>query len=143
MNQAMPQFQQLPLKCEFLDVFTFDTLVAGSNDVAAGIVQQCAFGEGEKQVYVWSPRGGGKSHLLQAACNLAAKHQRTVCYLPVGQIINQPVQILDELEPVESDVEIIRPVDELFFWPMSAAYILTLLAALFSIRPFALRPLST
>ena len=52
-------------------------------------------------------------------------------------------EILDELEPVESDVEIIRPVNELFFWPMSAAYILTLLAALFSIRPFALRPLST
>jgi len=52
-------------------------------------------------------------------------------------------EILDELEPVESDVEIIRPVDELFYWPMSAAYILALLAALFSIRPFALRSLST
>jgi len=101
MNQAMPQFQQLPLKFEVRDVFTFDTLVTGSNDVAVGIVQQCLLGEGEKQVYVWSPQGGGKSHLLQAACNLAAKHQRTVCYLPVGQIINQPVQILDELEQLD------------------------------------------
>lgn len=44
-------------------------------------------------------------------------------------------EILDELEPVESDVEIIRPVDELFYWPMGVAYVLALLAALYSIRP--------
>ena len=45
-------------------------------------------------------------------------------------------EILDELEPVESDVEIIRPVDELFYWPMGVAYLFALLAALFTIRPF-------
>jgi len=49
-------------------------------------------------------------------------------------------EILDELEPVESDVEIIRPVDELFYWPMGVAYVLALLAALYSIRPIAIRP---
>jgi Ca-activated chloride channel family protein len=48
-------------------------------------------------------------------------------------------EILDELEPVESDVEIIRPVDELFYWPLGVAYMLALLAALFSIRPFSFR----
>ena len=48
-------------------------------------------------------------------------------------------EILDELEPVESDVEIIRPVDELFYWPMGIAYALALLAAMFSIRPLSLR----
>ena len=52
-------------------------------------------------------------------------------------------EILDELEPVESDVETIRPVDELFYWPMGIAYILALLAALFSIRPFNLRVLTS
>ena len=46
-------------------------------------------------------------------------------------------EILDELEPVESDVEIIRPVDELFYWPMGVAYVLALLAALYSIRPLS------
>jgi Ca-activated chloride channel family protein len=39
-------------------------------------------------------------------------------------------RILDELEPVESDVESIRPVDELFHWPL-----LAVVAALLSIRP--------
>ncbi len=52
-------------------------------------------------------------------------------------------EILDELEPVESDVEIIRPIDELFFWPLGFAYALALLAALFSIRPFFFRPVTT
>jgi len=52
-------------------------------------------------------------------------------------------EILDELEPVESDVETIRPVDELFYWPMGIAYILALLAALFSIRPFNMRVLTS
>jgi len=37
---------------------------------------------------------------------------------------------LDELEPVESDQESIRPVDELFFWPLSAAFLLVLSTAL-------------
>lgn len=44
-------------------------------------------------------------------------------------------QILDELEPVQSDVEVIRPVDELFYWPLGAAYALALAAALLSLRP--------
>ena len=52
-------------------------------------------------------------------------------------------EILDELEPVESDVEIIRPVDELFFWPLGIAYALALLAALFSIRPLVFRTVAT
>jgi len=52
-------------------------------------------------------------------------------------------EILDELEPVESDVEIIRPVDELFYWPMGLAYTLALLAALLSVRPFSIRALTS
>ncbi|NNK32200.1 MAG: VWA domain-containing protein [Xanthomonadales bacterium] len=42
---------------------------------------------------------------------------------------------LDELEPVESDQEAIRPVDELFHWPLGAAFALVLAAALFAMRP--------
>lgn len=52
-------------------------------------------------------------------------------------------EILDELEPVESDVETIRPIDELFYWPLGIAYALAMLAALFTIRPFNLRALTS
>jgi len=42
---------------------------------------------------------------------------------------------LDELEPVESDQEAIRPVDELFYWPLALAFMLALAAALVATRP--------
>jgi Ca-activated chloride channel family protein len=45
-------------------------------------------------------------------------------------------RLIDELEPVESDVESVRPVDELFYWPLGAAYLLALCAAALAIRPF-------
>jgi Ca-activated chloride channel family protein len=42
---------------------------------------------------------------------------------------------LDELEPVESDQEAIRPVDEIFYWPLGAAFVLTLLAMIYTMSP--------
>jgi len=42
---------------------------------------------------------------------------------------------LDELEPVESDQEAVRPVDELFYWPLAGALLLTLAAFLYAMRP--------
>jgi Ca-activated chloride channel family protein len=42
---------------------------------------------------------------------------------------------LDELEPVESDQEAVRPVDELFHWPLAAALAFALGAALYLLSP--------
>jgi Ca-activated chloride channel family protein len=44
-------------------------------------------------------------------------------------------RLLDELEPVESDVEVVRPVRELFHWPLGLAYLLAFTAILGSVRP--------
>ena len=44
---------------------------------------------------------------------------------------------LDELEPVESDQEAIRPVDDLFHWPLAAAFALVLGVALYLMLPAA------
>jgi len=41
---------------------------------------------------------------------------------------------LDKLEPVQSDKESIRPVDDLFYWPLSAALFLVLLCGLLVLR---------
>lgn len=46
---------------------------------------------------------------------------------------------LDELEPVESDQEAVRPIDELFYWPLSLAFAMALTAALLEIRPVRAR----
>jgi len=56
-----------------------------------------------------------------------------------ARALAQIYEILDELEPVESDVEIIRPVDELFFWPLGAAYLFALVTVALSIRPANLK----
>ena len=42
---------------------------------------------------------------------------------------------LDELEPVESDQEAIRLVDELFYLPLSIAFLLALAAAMLAVQP--------
>ncbi len=42
---------------------------------------------------------------------------------------------LDELEPVESDQEAIRLVDELFFLPLSLAFLLAIAAAMLAMKP--------
>lgn len=92
---------QIPLGFEPGELFTFDSYVAGSNIVAAGLAQQTALNNGEKQLYFWGESGLGKSHLLQASCNLAAKNQQTVCYLTRAEIVGQSVEMFDGLEQLE------------------------------------------
>ena len=96
---------QLPLGFEPGELFTFDSLVAGTNSVAVGIAQRTALelrlDSSEKQLYFWGEAGLGKSHLLQACCNLAAKNHHTVCYLTQTEILGQSVDMFDGLEQVE------------------------------------------
>lgn len=100
-SHSHTRYQQLPLVFEPRDIFSFDTLVAGANELAIGIVKQCVLAEGEQQIYIWAPASGGKSHLLQAACRLAAEQKRTLCYLPAAEIIDQPVNIFEQLEQLD------------------------------------------
>jgi len=98
---------QLPLSFEPGELFTFDSFISGKNTVAVGLAQQAALGKGEQQLYFWGGEALGKSHLLQAMCNLAAKNQRTVCYLTRVEISAQvrsnvsAASIFDGLEQVD------------------------------------------
>ena len=44
--------------------------------------------------------------------------------------------LLDEVEPIVEDSEVYRPVNELYYWPLSAALLLSLLIAVVSGLPF-------
>lgn len=92
---------QLPLGFEPGELFTFESFVAGNNTVVVALAQQAAVGKGEQQLYFWGEAGRGKSHLLQASCNLAAKNQQTVCYLTQSEIQDQSADMFDGLEQVE------------------------------------------
>jgi len=43
-------------------------------------------------------------------------------------------QLLDELEPVERDPQMFRPVKALFYWPLAAALLLVALLATIQLR---------
>lgn len=49
--------------------------------------------------------------------------------------LNQIYQILDELEPIAEDEQTIRPVNELFYWPLGALLALSMLVALLASLP--------
>jgi len=91
-------YQQLPLTFEPRERFTFDAFVPGRNRLAVDLARQMALGEGEKQLLLWAEKGHGKSHLLQAVCNLASQSGMTACYLPAREIVSGPEQILEGLE---------------------------------------------
>ncbi len=95
---------QLPLGFEPGELFTFESFIAGQNKIASGLAQQTAVAQGdkqcEKQLYFWGEAGRGKSHLLQACCNLAAKSQQTVCYLTKVEFEHQTAEVLDGLEQI-------------------------------------------
>ncbi len=94
-------FLQLPLEFAPRDVFTFDGFIDGGNALAVAMVRQMALGEGERQMLLWAYVGSGKSHLLQAACNLAAGLKRSVCYLPAAQFVDHDDGVLDALEQLQ------------------------------------------
>jgi DnaA family protein len=96
-------FRQLPLSFQPREAYSFTSYIAGDNQIVLSTLKQlAATGEAaEKQVYLWSGEPMGKSHLLQAACNQAASLQAAVCYLPAAEIIDQPVQLLEELEHLD------------------------------------------
>lgn len=94
-------YQQLPLTFEPRERFTFDAFVPGRNRLAVDLARQMACGEGENQLLLWAGKGSGKSHLLQAACNLASQSRLTVCYLPAREIVNVYGDILEGLEQLD------------------------------------------
>ncbi len=102
---------QIPLSLEPSSLFHFNTFVEGKNTLVAGLLKQCAVGEGEQQIYLWGKSGNGKSHLLQAACQYAATHQRTVCYFTAQQILGQSSDIFDNLDQLQ-----LICLDELDHW---------------------------
>ena len=106
-------YQQLPLTFEPRERYTFNTFISGQNQLAVDLVRNMANGDGEAQILIWADKGIGKSHLLQAACNLASQSRMTVCYLPAREIIGNTTQIFEGLEQLDmvciDDIDALMP----------------------------------
>lgn len=91
---------QLPLGISLRDDATLGNFVAGENRQLLAELARLSAERGEASLYLWGPRGCGKSHLLQAACHAACEHGRASVYLPLGEAGIAP-EVLEGLERLE------------------------------------------
>lgn len=81
LNNAM----QLPLSLQLRDDASFSNFVVGSNAQALDYLRNIALGlEKDTSTYMWGMQGTGKTHLLQAMCQLASQHDRSAIYVSLA-----------------------------------------------------------
>ena len=92
--------EQIPLRFAWRDGLSFNNFFPAKNGEAVHYLQQAACGASgaEQFLFLWGASSVGKSHLLQAACQLAAEHQRSVAYLPMMELVDLSPEIFDGLE---------------------------------------------
>ncbi len=81
---------QLALPVRLRDDETFESFQAQTSVEIVQRLKQLASGNAAGCVWVWGPRGCGKSHLLQASCHEAQRRCRRVMYLPLGDVSLEP-----------------------------------------------------
>ena len=89
---------QLPLGFRRHDSYTFASYIPGPNQQARDALQQLAQGSGRENIYLWAGRGAGKTHLLQAVCNLAARYGRPSACIPLRQLDSFTPDLFASLE---------------------------------------------
>jgi DnaA family protein len=95
--EAMGRFTQLPLGMRLKEGASFANYYPGINYDAVRLLQASAAAPGEF-IYLWGPRGSGKSHLLQAVCHLVAARSHPLAYLPLREAAALAPEVLEGLE---------------------------------------------
>jgi DnaA family protein len=103
-------FQQLSLGLALRDDATFDSFFAAGNEEAVNGIKGFLSNQ-ENFIYIFGNSGSGKTHVLQALCNLAIDCEISTVYLPIKQCTS-PQAILDNLE--HTDLICIDDLDEVF-----------------------------
>ncbi len=91
---------QLPLSIQLRESATFANFVAGGDEmVVAALRHACQSPAQERFIYLWGGHGGGKSHLLQAACHeVASRGGGGSLYLPLAEADQLAPQMLEGME---------------------------------------------
>lgn len=102
---AAPAHPQLPLGVRLREEATFANYFPGTNGEPVRLLQDETVTERERFVYLWGPRGTGKTHLLQALCHRAAGRGEPAAYLPLREAVVTPeaVEGLEQLPLVVID----------------------------------------
>ena len=94
-------YQQLTLNIAQPLAYSFESFVSGSNEQLVTRLQMLADGSLAGNLYVWGDPGCGKSHLLQAVCDLVQDHQRHGIYLSCRQLLELPAEAIEGLEQLD------------------------------------------
>lgn len=89
---------QIPLEFNIHATQVFDNYHKGPNEQAIETLKSCASADGVEFVFLWGESGLGKSHLLQACCQLAFQCQFQAVYLPLKERNDFDVSILEGME---------------------------------------------
>ena len=115
---------QIPLEFGFRETADFEHFVEGPNTEVCMISRSIARGELVHSIYLWGQVATGKSHLLQAVCNLASQTDLKVAYIPLSQYLELSPEMLEGLENLSmvcvDDIDCIAGQDE---WEQSLFYL--------------------
>lgn len=108
---------QLPLAIALVDRADFSSFVVGPNLEAVKRLEFAVNGKSsDGSIYLWGGAGSGKSHLLQAACRLAAERERSSLYLSLRDYATLAPELLDGLEKLNvvalDDIECVAGLSE-------------------------------
>ncbi len=94
-----PESQQLTLSLSAKPQFSFDNfLVSPLNHTIVAQLKHFVAQPGEGCCYVYGAKGSGKSHVLQACCQLATQQSINAMYLPLNIVQRYSPSVLDNLE---------------------------------------------
>jgi DnaA family protein len=92
---------QFPLQFEFQANKGFDTFYAATNAEIISELHALIANKGERHIFVYGDQGYGKSHLLQASCQLAHQSGMNPFYYPFNKRKLPTLAMFDGLEHVE------------------------------------------
>jgi DnaA-homolog protein len=92
----MKNFQQLALDLCLRDDANFENFYIGNNSEIFNLLKNLKQSKNSQIIYLWGPKGCGKTHLLTACCQLL--NSQTISYLPLFDYKNFSPNILENLE---------------------------------------------
>ena len=92
---------QFPLEFEFQSNHGFNTFFSAPNQSIVEHLQAFVLGTSDTQIFLYGETSLGKSHLLQASCQLAHQEGRHSFYYPFDKKRLPPLSIFEGLETLQ------------------------------------------
>lgn len=89
---------QLSLGLELEPCITLDNFYPKKNERVLAHIQQLLHWEGERFIYLYGPKGAGKTHLLQGACVEVMKRHESAIYVSLKDRADYQEEMLHNLE---------------------------------------------